>query len=44
VQAKRYFDPLDLQEARESDFVSAVVPPFEALGREQALRVVESKS
>ena len=37
IQAKRYFDRLDLVEAESSDFVSKVCPPFEARNREDAL-------
>jgi hypothetical protein len=40
VQAKRYYDPLDLQEARESPFCQKVIGPFEAENREQALKTV----
>lgn len=40
VQAKRYFDPLDLQVARESPFCTQVFGPFEAADREQALKIV----
>lgn len=42
-QAKRYFEPLDIQEARESDFVDDVCGPFEADGREDALKQVEGQ-
>ncbi len=37
LQVKRYFDYLDLQEARESDLVEVTVGPFLASGREEAL-------
>lgn len=40
-QAKRYFEPRDIQEGRESDFCDQVVGPFEAEGRDDALRQVE---
>jgi hypothetical protein len=30
IHAKRYFDEGDLREARESDFVDRICPPFEA--------------
>ena len=43
IQVKRYFDALDIQEARESPFVAHVVQPFEAGNREQALRIARSK-
>jgi len=39
-QAKRYFEPLDIREARESDFCDQVVGPFEAEDRDDALRQV----
>lgn len=41
LQAKRYFDARDIEEARESDFVSQVVGPFQAAGRDEALSIVE---
>lgn len=37
LQAKRYFDKRDLDEAYESDFVAQVVQPFMAKDREEAL-------
>lgn len=40
-QAKRYFAPLDIQEARESPFCAIVAGPFEATSREEALHLVE---
>jgi hypothetical protein len=40
LQLKRYWgDPLDLQEAGESPFVSKYTQPFEAEGREDALEI-----
>lgn len=41
LQAKRYFEPLDIQEAKESPFCKQVVGPFEAEDREEALKKVE---
>lgn len=38
LQAKRYFEPLDIQEANESPFVQKVIQPFEAENREEALK------
>ena len=38
IQAKRYFEPLDINEAMESDFVSGVHGPFSANDRDDALR------
>lgn len=40
-QAKRYFEPLDIQEAVESPFCEKVVGPFEASGRDEALLIVQ---
>lgn len=44
VQAKRYFDRRDIQEAHESDFCAQVVGPFEADTREAALSIVETQT
>jgi hypothetical protein len=43
-QAKPYFEPLDIQEAKESPFCKKVFGPFEACGRDEALLIVESLS
>ncbi len=40
LQAKRYFDARDLEDARESDFVASVCPPFKANGRDEALKII----
>lgn len=40
LQAKRYFDPLDIAEAYESPFVDRVVGPFSADTREEALSII----
>ena len=42
-QAKRYFIPLDVQEAHESPFCDIVCGPFEAASREEALAIVEQR-
>jgi hypothetical protein len=42
LQAKPYFEPLDIQEARQSPFCKKVFGPFEAYGRDEALLIVES--
>jgi hypothetical protein len=42
LQAKPYFEPLDIQEAQESPFCEKVVGPFQAYGRDEALLIVES--
>jgi hypothetical protein len=44
VQAKRYFDQRDLEDAYESPFVRQVVRPFEANSREDALRAVAERT
>lgn len=41
LQAKRYFEPRDIQEANESPFCAEVVGPFSAANREDALRQVK---
>ena len=40
-QAKRYFEPLDIKEAKESPFCEQVVGPFLAEDREDALYQVK---
>ena len=42
-QAKRYFDRQDIVEARESDFVHSVTPPFEAGDRKEALAEIKKR-
>lgn len=42
LQAKRYFDELDIQEAHDSPFCEQVVGPFEASGRDEALTIVKN--
>ena len=42
LQAKPYFEPLDIQEANQSPFCKKVVGPFEACGRDEALLIVET--
>jgi len=42
-QAKRYFGPLDIQEAQESDFCEQVSQPFLAHDREDALNQIKLK-
>jgi len=43
-QAKRYFGPLDTDEARDSPFCEKVVGPFPAKDREEALQLVKEKT
>lgn len=42
LQAKRYFDPRDIQDARESRFCEVVVGSFLASGRDEALEIVKT--
>ena len=44
LQAKRYFDVLDIEEANQSPFCQIVVGPFEASDREEALTIVKEKT
>lgn len=44
IQAKPYFEPLDIQEARQSPFCDKVVGPFEASDRDEALEIVKQKT
>jgi len=37
LQVKRYFVPLDIQDAEDSGFCEEVYPPFEANNREEAI-------
>ncbi len=37
IQAKRYFDEMDIAEAKESDFVARIVGPFPCNSRAEAL-------
>lgn len=40
-QVKRYFEPLDINEARQSPFCEKVTQPFEAESREDALKKIK---
>lgn len=42
-QAKRYFGALDTDEAMDSPFCEAVVGPFDASNRDEALEIVKTK-
>lgn len=44
LQAKRYFDKKDLEEAYESPFCDIIVQPFEAKNREEALTYIENQT
>jgi hypothetical protein len=43
IQAKRYFDQRDLQDAQESDFVDIIVGPFLANNRTEALDYIKKQ-
>lgn len=43
IQVKRYFEPLDIQEANESPFVEQTFGPFEAKNREDAIDIILKK-
>jgi len=43
-QAKRYFEPLDIQEANESPFCEIVVGPFMAANRDEAIEIIKTMS
>lgn len=40
LQAKRYYGPDDLAEAKQSEFVVKVVGPFPAQDRKEAIQIV----
>ena len=40
-QAKRYFEPRDIEEANESSFVEQTYGPFEADNRDEALGIIK---
>jgi hypothetical protein len=42
IHVKRYFDRLDIEEAKVSPFVARVFGPFEATGREDAISQIQS--
>ena len=43
LQAKRYFEPLDIQEAEQSPFCEKVLGPFEAKDRDEAIAFIEKQ-
>ena len=43
IQAKLYFGKMDLIEADASPFVRKVFQPFEAEGREDAIKIIKTK-
>jgi hypothetical protein len=42
-QVKRYFEPLDIQEAQESPFCAEVSGTFRAEDREDAFKILKTK-
>ena len=42
IQAKRYFEPLDIQEAIESPFVKKTYGPFDATDRDEAIFIIKN--
>ena len=42
IQAKRFFDARDLEDARESPFVAAYLAPFDAEDRDKALEILSN--
>ena len=42
IQVKRYFDERGFEEAKESDFVELIFPPFEARDRDEALQGIHN--
>ena len=43
-QAKRYFEPLDIQEAKESPMCKYIFGPFLAANREEAIDIIKKRS
>lgn len=43
IHPKLFFGPLDLEEADESPFVKRVYEPFDAYGREDAIKIIKTK-
>lgn len=44
LQAKRYFDKRDIEDAEESGFCENIVRPFLATNREEALTIIKQKT
>ena len=44
LQAKRYFDKRDIEEANDSPFCDIVVGPFKAKDREEALKFIKEQT
>lgn len=43
IQAKRYFEPLDIREADESPFCQRTFGPFEASDRDEAIKIITTQ-
>ena len=43
LQAKRYFDKKDIEEAYESPFCEQIIGPFEAKNRDEAISYIENQ-
>lgn len=41
IQAKRWYYPFDMDDAKESPFVAGIYGPFKATGRDEALKILE---
>ena len=42
IQAKPYFEPLDISEARQSPFCDRVFGPFKASNRDEAIDIIKN--
>jgi len=43
IQAKRYFDKRDTDEAYQSPFCEQVIEPFKAKSRDEAIEIIKTK-
>lgn len=43
LHVKRYFDKLDIEEARNSPFCDIVIEPYQATDRDDAITILKSK-
>lgn len=43
IHPKRYFSKQDIEEAHESPFCKIVISEFEAIDREDAIRIIKEK-
>lgn len=44
LQAKRYFDKRDIEDAEESGFCENIVRPFLATNRDEAIAIIKQKT